>query len=256
MKSEKMKEMKYTAILIAAVLLASCSSKPSSSRLAQRQTFTDVVTNTSGTGEEIELRFYGGPSLYYPLMAVWLEDEDGKYLQTLFVPRAIATGVFRYGSNASGKWVEAARRAPQTLPYWSHKRGVKEEDGLYMPDPDSPVADAYSGATPTTSFILKARADKPLPEKVRVMFEINQNWDWNEFWTNDKYPGDVRYLNNAQPAVVYEASVDMGSLMERYLLKPVGHSHPTGATGELFTDLSTLTTALQIADSLVVRIRK
>jgi hypothetical protein len=49
-----------------------------------------VVTNTSGTGEEIELRFYGGPSLYYPLMAVWLEDEDGKYLQTLFVPTAIA----------------------------------------------------------------------------------------------------------------------------------------------------------------------
>lgn len=251
-----MGKMKYFIIIITAVLVASCSSKPSATKLAQRQSFTDVVTNVSGTGEEIELRFYGGPSLYYPLMAVWLEEEDGEYLQTLFVPKAVATGVFRYGSNASGKWVEAAKRAPQTLPYWSHKRGVQARDGLYMPDPENPVADAYSGATPTTSFILKTRADKPLPEKVKVMFEINQNWDWNEYWTNDRFPGDVRYLNNAQPAVVYGSLVDPGDLQERYLLKPVGHSHPTGATGELFTDLSTLTTALQIADSVVVMIRR
>lgn len=247
--------MKYL-IIITAVLLASCTSKPSASRLAQRQTFTDVVTNTSGTGQEIELSFYGGPSLYYPLMAVWLEDENGNYIQTLFVPRAIATGVFKYGSNASGKWVEAAKRAPQTLPYWSHKRGVKASDGLYMPDPENPVADAYSGATPTTSWILKTRADNQLPSRFRVMFEVNQNWDWNEYWTNDRFPGDRNYLNNAQPAIVYEGVVDMNQLNERYLLKPVGHSHPTGATGELFTDLSTITTALQIADSVVVRVRR
>lgn len=248
--------MKYILIITAAVLLASCSSKPSATRLAQRQTFTEVVTNTSGTGQEIEFRFYGGPSLYYPLMAVWLEDEEGKYIQTLFVPKAIATGVFRYGSNATGKWTEAAKRAPQTLPYWSHKRGLKASDGLYMPDPENPVADAYSGATPTTSWVLKSRADRALPSKFMVMFEVNQNWDWNEYWTNDKFPGDKNYLNNAQPAVVYEAAVDMGDLKGRYLLKPVGHSHPTGATGELFTDLSTLTTALQIADSVVVSVKR
>jgi hypothetical protein len=247
--------MKYIVIVIAAVL-ASCSSKPSATRLEQRQTVKDVLTNEAGKGEEIEVGFYGGPALYYPLMAVWLEDESGKYIQTLFVPKAIATGVFRFGSNASGKWVEAAKRAPQTLPYWSHKRGVRAADGLYMPDPSNPVADAYSGATPTTSFVLTTRADNPLPAKFRVMFEVNQNWDWNEYWTNDKYPGDVRYLNNAQPAVVYEGVVDLVNQQSRYLLKPVGHSHPTGETGELFTDLSTLTTALQIADSVVVRIRK
>lgn len=247
--------MKYIIIVLAAVLV-SCSSKPSVTRLAQRQTVTAIETNSAGKGQEIEFGFFGGPSLYYPLMAVWIEDEEGKYIQTLFVPKAIATGVFRYGSNASGKWTEAAKRAPQTLPYWSHKRGVKASDGLYMPDPSNPVADAYSGATPTTSFVLKTRADNPLPQRFRVMFEVNQNWDWNEYWTNDKYPGDVRYLNNAQPAVVYEGVVDLANLQARYLLSPVGHSHPTGETGELFTDLSTLTTALQIADSVVVRINR
>jgi hypothetical protein len=102
--------------------------------------------------------------------------------------------------------------------------------------------------------VLKSKADRPLPSRFRVMFEVNQNWDWNEYWTNDKYPGDKNYLFNAQPAVVYESSVDLDSLRERYVMKPVGHSHPTGATGELFTDISTLTTALQIADSVVVRI--
>ena len=250
---KNMKEMKYL-ILITAVILASCSATPSVSRLAQRQNMTDVVTNSSGKGQEIEVKFYGGPSLYYPLMAVWLEDEQGGYIQTLFVPKAIATGVFKYGSNTAGRWVEAAKRAPQTLPYWAHKRGIMAPDGLYMPDPEHPVPDAYSGATPVTSFVLATRADKPLPEKFRVMFEINQNWDWNEYWTNDRYQGDKNYLYNAQPAVVYESDIDLDDLHERYVMQPIGYSHPTGATGELFTDLSTLTTALQIADSITVRI--
>jgi len=245
--------MKYIAIILL-VMLAACSATPSATQLAQRQKVTDVVTNTSGTGPSIELKFYGGPSLYYPLMAVWLEDEQGGYIQTMFVPKAIATGVFKYGSNATGKWVEAAKRAPQTLPYWSHKRGVVASDGLYMPEPENPVADAYSGATPTTSFTLATRADKPLPEKFRVMFEINQNWDWNEYWTNNKYPGDKNYLYSAQPAVVYESMVDQKDMQDKYIMRPIGHSHPSGQTGELFTDISTLTTALQIADSIVVKV--
>ena len=35
---------------------------------------------------------------------------------------------------------------------------------------------------------------------------------------------------------------------------PVGHSHYSDKTGELFTDLSTLTTALHIAYSIIVRV--
>ena len=38
--------------------------------------------------------------------------------------------------------------------------------------------------------------------------EINQNWDWNEYWTNDKYPDDENYKMSCQPALVYEAVID------------------------------------------------
>ena len=248
--------MKYIYILLAISSLASCSARQSSSDSATDRKTVSLETNSNGKGPVIEVDFYGGPSLYYPLMAVWIEDSEGKYIQTLYVPSTVATGVFRYGSNASGKWEKAARRAPQTLPYWSHKRGVQAPDGLFMPDPEHPVADAYSGATPTTSFTLKSRSDGPLPDRFRVMFEINQNWDWNEYWTNDKYPGDVRYLNSAQPAIVYEADVKSDGQSGSYKMKPVGHSHPTGETGELFTDLGTLTTALEIADSIIVRVSR
>ncbi|MCK7540183.1 MAG: hypothetical protein MZV63_59435 [Marinilabiliales bacterium] len=59
----------------------------------------------------------------------------------------------------------SCKRAPQTLPYWSHKRGIRASDGLYMPDPENPVADAYSGATPTTSFVLCRHVPtRPFPE--------------------------------------------------------------------------------------------
>jgi hypothetical protein len=245
--------MKYATIILM-ILLASCSASPSATKLTQRQKFVDIETNTSGTGPSFEVKFYGGPALYYPLMAIWLEDEQGKYIQTLFVPKSIATGIFKYGSNATGKWVEAVKSAPQTLPYWSHKRGIVASDGLYMPDPENPVPDAYSGATPVTSFTLNSRADGPLPQKFRVMFEINQNWDWNNYWTNDKFPGDNNYLHSAQPAVVYESVVDQNDLKGRYVMQSIGHSHPSGKDGELVRDLSTLTTALQIADSVVIKV--
>jgi len=55
---------------------------------------------------------------------------------------------------------------------------------------------------------------------------------------------------------VYEATIDLNNNKKEYVLQPVGHSHPYGATGELFEDLSTLTTAKEIAEKIVVRINK
>jgi hypothetical protein len=216
---------------------------------------TILYSNHNGKGLEISLEFYKGETFYYPLMAVWIEDETGNYIQTLFVPVSVATGVFKYGKQENNKWVPAPKRAPQTLPYWSHKRGVKASDGLYMPEPGDPVPDAYSGPTPIQSFVLNTRSDNELPEVFRVLFEINQNWDWNEYWNNDKYPEDNNYKMLCQPALVYEALIDTKKPNKVFSMKPVGHSHYSGKTGELFKDLSTLSTALNIGDSIIVRIK-
>jgi len=247
--------MKNILILFVVLLLVSCSASHSGHiKLKKKVEILNMASNTMGEGEEFKIAFYGGEELYYPLMAIWLEDENGNYIQTLFVPNSVGKGVFEYGKQSNGKWVRAPKRAPQTLPYWAHKRGIKASDGLYMPDPENPVPDAYSGATPTTGFVLSTRADKPLAGIIKVMFEVNQNWDWNFYWTNDKYPENRNYIMSCQPALVYEAVVNLDDLKPRYKMKPVGHSDPLGETGELYTDLSTLTTALHIADSIIINI--
>ena len=247
--------MKYVFLLSVAIFLTSCSAGPVGQKsMTEKKEVVELISNPTGSGEEFKITLFEGKELYYPLMAIWLEDEKGNYIQTLFVPNSIAKGIFKYGKQQAGKWVSAPKRAPQTLPYWAHKRGVKAKDGLYMPDPENPVPDAYSGATPTTGFILSSHADKPLSGTIKVMLELNQNWDWNYYWTNDKYPGNQNYIMSCQPALVYEAVINLNDLKSGYKMTPIGHSDPLGETGNLFSDLSTLTTALHIADSIVVRV--
>jgi hypothetical protein len=246
----------YRLLFLSLILIAgACSTGTAKKQNQVPEEKTIFSTNNPGKGQEIIVDLTRGESFYYPLFSIWLEDMDGKYIQTLYAARSIATGVFKYGRQEKNKWIMASKRAPQTLPYWAHKRGIKAADGLYMPDEQTAVPDAYTGATPVTGFVLTSHADNPLPGKFKVMLEINQNWDWNEYWTNDKFPGDENYMMSCQPAIVYEAVIDMQPPQVSYRMKPVGHSHFSGMTGELFPDLSTLTTALQIADSIIVKVR-
>jgi hypothetical protein len=247
--------MKILIISLSVLFLVSCSARLGSRQAKTPESRETITSNENGKGPEITIDFYKGKSFYFPLMAVWLEDENGNYIQTLFVARSVAKGVFQYGKQETNKWIPATKREPQTLPYWAHKRGIKSSDGLYVPEPENPVADAYSGATPVSGFTLVTKSDSLLPQRYRVMFEINQNWDWNEYWTNNKYPDDENYKMSCQPALVYQAVINSASLVESIRMKAIGHSHYSGKTGELFPDLSTLTTALNIADSIVVKVK-
>ncbi len=246
----------YRILFISIIFITgACSAGSLKSSNQVREEKTTLTTNAAGKGHEIVIDFTKGKEFYYPLFAVWIEDSDGKYIQTLYVAKSVATGIFEYGKQERDKWIKAPKRAPQTLPYWAHKRGIRASDGLYMPDAGTEVPDAYSGATPRTGFVLTSHADNPLPGRFKVMVEINQNWDWNNYWTNDKYPDDENYKWSCQPALVYETDIDLNSLKDSYRMSPIGHSHYSGKTGELFPDLSTLTTALKIADSIIVKVK-
>ncbi len=246
--------MRQFTIIILAIITASCTiNKSSGDGNIEEEKFVFTV-NESGEGPWISLDLERGESFYYPLMAIWLEDMDGNYIQTLYVPKSVATSVFRFGEINDNRWNPGIRRHPQTLPYWAHKRGIKASDGLYMPDPDNPIPDAYTGETPISSFQMSSKTDKALDQPVRILLEINQNWDWNEYWTNDLYPDDEYYKLSCQPALVYEAVLNPALSGNKVQMRPIGHSHHSGATGELFEDISTLTTALDIAESITVKI--
>lgn len=215
-----------------------------------------LETNLNGKGVDIEIQFYKGPEIYYPLMAIWIENMEGEFIQSLYVAKSIAKSHFNYGIVNDNRWESGPKRIPAALPYWGHKRGIRAEDGYYLPTQKKPIADAYTGATPTSDFILKTKSDSLLPNQFRVLFEINQSWDWNEYWTNKKFPDDIHYKTSAQPAVIYAAEIDLESNKKEYEMQIIGHSHYSGKTGKLYPDLGTLTSALKIADKIMVRIKE
>ena len=231
----------------------SCSS---SSRLVKAYPVDTLYTNIGGSGEVLEFSFRRGPEHNHPLMAVWLEDTAGNYLQTLYIAESIAKGVFGHGDRSTGKWLPGPIRRPAALPVWAHSRGVQEDDGLYVPTQENPIADAYTGATPPAHFVLQARADEKLPESFYVYFEINQTWDWNEYWTNNKYPDDEDYKTSCQPALVYRTLLEKDQQNIVKELELMGHSHYSGDNGEITEDLSTITTAKDITESVKVRLIK
>jgi len=211
--------------------------------------------NPQGQGPALEVEMVQGEAHNHPLMAIWMETTGGKFLQTLYVSESIGKGVFRHGDASHGFWQPGEIRRPAALPFWSHRRGIRASDGLYLPTPSDPVPDAFTGPTPPGNFILKVRTIEPVSDSVRIYFEINQTWDWNEYWTNNKYPDDQEYKSSCQPALVYASPpLNLEDTGREYDLTVIGRSHHSGLTGELYHDLETMTTALHIADEIRVRV--
>jgi hypothetical protein len=244
---------KLLIIILSVAALNGCQSARMKSA-AEKDTLYIFSTNVNGSGQEIEIELKKGKSFYYPLMAIWVEDLDGNYVQSLYVAESIAKGVFGHGDASTGKWMPGPIRRPAALPYWGHRRGVQAPDGYYIPTQSDPMPDAYTGATPTTGFLLTTRPNEELEKEVIIFMEINQSWDWNEYWTNNKFPDDEQYKTSAQPALVYSVKVNLNQPGE-YDMKLVGHSHHSGKDGNLYADLSTFTTALNIVGRLTVRVK-
>ncbi len=218
-----------------------------------------VVIHTSPENATLplEIEFQKGKAFNHPSFAVWTEDTEGNYIETIYVTRYVAKGRFGYGEAEPGKWKNEPGevRRPATLPYWAHKRNIQAPDGLFIPYPETEVPDALTSATPRGNFKLETATRYSEGKKFRVLFEINQAWDANEYWTNSLFPGDIHYFGSLQPALVYAVTVDPANPETEYHLNPIGHSHPTGADGKLYTDLSTLTTAKEIALKIIVRLK-
>lgn len=258
----QIKEIVYyaAALILSAIIVAgNLPGRQVSGQVLRGQRSNDtgridtIYTLQDFAGPVLEVIFREGKEHNHPLMVVWIEDTAGRYIRTLYVAESIGRGVFRHGDPSGGRWKPGPVRRPAALPYWGHQRGIRAEDGYYLPTPDDPVPDAITGPTPKGSFLLHSRVPASLTREFNVLLELNQSWDWNEYWTNNKFPGDQHYMSSSQPALVYKASIKPDDGISEYELMPVGHSHWSGQNGNLYEDLGTITTALEIAETITVR---
>jgi len=161
--------MKQLSFIVAIItVLLSCKS----SKVPEQQEKEYLTANMAGKGPEVILYFQKGKEHNHPSFVLWAEDMDGKYIETLFITVSLGTGVFGHGDASSGKWMPGEISRPAAIPYWSHKRGIKAEDGLFMPSKNKPVPDIYTGATPSGNFEINTKFDEMPVQKFRILFEI------------------------------------------------------------------------------------
>ncbi len=195
--------------------------------------------------------FAGFHSKNPPQYAVWIEDLDGNYLDTVVVSEKIA----------KEKWIfNGGNRRVEALPYWMFRRGISYSDGLMLPNGNEPLPDSVTSATATKSstvYYNPAQADENIP--VRIVAEFNHSTDFNENWPADAVPRASNWsggeYGSGQPAVVYAAEfvpseIDSGAVE----LKLIGRSSADGSDGDLVNELDGLTSALEIVSSVKIRL--
>ena len=150
-----------------------------------------------------------------PQFVLWVEDEDGNYIATLFVTQRSTNKNFN---------------RPEALPVWRHKK-----DG-------SQTIDAVSGATLQESPF-QGYIDKDLlvdGQKYIVFLEINNSFDYNDFWNENNSGG------NGQPSLIYCGTFFAGQDDSIEIVpNPIGYGSVDGSNGTITDGTENLTTALQ-----------
>lgn len=187
-----------------------------------------------------------------PQMAFWAEDAEGRFLGTLYVTRALSDSSFQSTDVFSGEVI----RRPEALPVWSHRRGIRYDDGLAVPLPGNTDLDGITAPTPLGHYDLVSSA----PEDqgvVRVFMEINRSYDFNAVWHPERFPDDPVYSgsgSSGQPSLVYMAELDVAAGERFALLEPIGHGHPSGQDGSLTPELAGFDTALELVGPVIAEI--
>jgi len=178
-----------------------------------------------------------------PQIAIWIEDINGNYIDTIYVTYRTAKSKWRGGKNI---------RRPSSLPIWSHKRGIKYGDGGYSPTEDNPLPDTMTGATPKASFIKKWQIPSNFSKnEIVIKIEVNKSFDYNEVYRKD-LKKDKKYYNdvNGQPSILYEAKINLKQKKNKVNFNFIGHGNVLGENGNIYEDISFLTDALTIIESI------
>lgn len=169
-------------------------------------------------------------------LAIWLADEKGTFVDTVYVTRSVAKkGLGNRRGGLDDKWGGARL---SVLPVWAHSRGIDYGGGNFYPPKDKPLPDAITSATPKAGeFIWMWRPEKSIPQgKYFYYVEVNKSFDKNQHHNYSWYRG--------QPSVVWQGSLVVGNEISKGDAQIIGHGHPAGVDGRIESDVSTLTMAL------------
>lgn len=154
-----------------------------------------------------------------PQIAVWVEDSDGTYVDTLFVTK-----------KASGnKWIGSPKNGrPESLPDWYKSKGQNPAEKISKDE-----VDATTSATPKKGIVISKDLELEKGKTYVFKCQVNQSFDYNEYYTKKNSGVD------GQPAVLYSGSII-----------------PNGKEIEIKLELKTkkdfLTTADKIIESIYV----
>jgi len=224
----------------------------------------EVMEMEMGKHTQLSIDLLRAQHYWHPQMAIWAEDTLGNYIETVYVSKATAQGLF-FGGRSKENFkafdekghAEHSYRRVNALPVWSHSRGVQYEDDLYVPPNGSPLPDGITGATFIDNFKLLSSIDSINQFNLRI--EINVAFDDNEYYSEFDFPDDETFHNGTgqlgQPSIIFDAQIDLTDGKDYYLMELIGHGHHSGQTGEIYEDLSSLTTAKEIVERVVVGVK-
>ena len=173
-------------------------------------------------------------------MAIWLVNEQGVFVDTVYVTRKVAKkGLGNRGGGIDDKW---GGSRVSVLPVWAHQRGIDYGGGNFYPKKERPLVDAISSATLKGGKFDWLWQPKKilLPGKYRYYIEVNKSFDENEHHDYSWYRG--------QPSVIWQGNLLVGNQISESKAKIIGHGHVAGSDGDINPDLSTLTTAIKLIE--------
>ncbi|WPC43149.1 DUF2271 domain-containing protein [Clostridium sp. JS66] len=180
-----------------------------------------------------------------PQFAIWIEDLNGNYIDTIYATSKI---VNQNWSKAPGDSAQGGKiKREEALPYWTHKHGNNKIN-----------PDTMSSATPKGNSVISSKINEKQGGYI-IFAEVNMSTDFNEYYPKNAEQGKDNYSGGSwgsgQPALIYSSNINLNSINKIYDLKLIGHSSPDGSDGNLYKDLSKVTTAKNIIDKITVQIK-
>jgi hypothetical protein len=235
-------------ILAATVFSAACSGN---SAKAEHVT---IKTHQNITGKQISIDAQKGSAWSHkqsfgiisinivPQFAIWIEDTQGNYLETLYVTKKYAIQDWPYAKYEKDKPFRIS-----SMPYWRNKRLKKTKSPVTN---KTPLPDTMTGATPGGDFTLKSKIEK-LHTKVIIKAEFNKSFDTNSFYNSKRDASKI----NGQPSVIFSSDViNLKKPKQSYKMKFIGHGGETGKDKKLYKNTKNLSTALKIIKTIKIAI--